>query len=677
MQLPLLVPSSTWKIPRLSDLTSWFRAKRIAIDVETNDPYLRTLGPGVRRGAYIAGISYAIEDGPKHYIPIRHKGGDNVEDVGLALGWFKEQAATFTGEVVGANLSYDLDFLWAEGIKFPQVKAYRDVQIAEALIDELQMSFSLESICQKWLGRGKDENLLREAAIAYGIDPKKDLHMLPARFVGDYAEADAALPLLALRRQEKEIDDQDLWKIYNLETELLPVLVRMRQRGVRVDLDKLTQIERWSVENEKKALAEVKSLTGVEIPFNHVWQATALVPALQHIGCKIPLTPKTKKPSIDKAFLASIDHPVATAINRARRVNKVRTTFVKSIHDHMVNGRIHATFHQLRSSNEEDDAEAGEGAGARYGRCSAQNPNMQQQPARDPEIGPMWRSIYIPEEGELWCSADFSSQEPRWAVHYAASTKLGKVKVRTKNGHDYVDADKSAAEMAAKYRNDRSTDPHQALADIIMGRKATKEERSNAKIIFLGLSYGMGGAKLCRSLGFPTIMAVYDPNTREIVDAATEEGKKLAAQGQRIFEAAGEKGQELLDKFDASVPFVRALNKVCQRAATKYGYIRTQGGRKCRFPKDLEGNVNFTHKSMNREIQGSAADQTKASMIELDKQGHFLILQVHDENCLSVKNMEEAKKIAEIMENVYTLSVPSIVSLETGKSWGEAKETYD
>lgn len=674
MQLPLLVPSSEWKPPRISDLPNWNTAKRIAIDVETNDPQLRQLGPGVRRGAYIAGVSFAIEDGPKHYLPLCHVGGDNMEDPEQAKGWLQHQAKSFTGEIAGANLGYDLDFLFEAGINFPEVKKFLDVQIYEALINELQLSYSLETICQKYLGIGKNEGMLREAAVAYGVDPKKDLHLFPARFVGEYAESDAHLPLLVLRRQEREIEEQDLWKILELETKLLPVLVRMRRRGVRVDLDKLTQVEQWSIEQEKMALAEVEKLTGIKIPFNSVWQATALVPALQHIGCKIPLTPKTKKPSIDKAFLSSIKHPVAEAINRARRVNKVRSTFVNSIRDHMVKGRIHCTYHQLRSSDDDDDAEAGEGAGARYGRCSAQNPNMQQQPARDPEIGPLWRSIYVPEEGEDWCSADFSSQEPRWAVHYATSTKLGNVRVRTPRGHIWVDADDSAAKMAEKYRNDPLTDPHQALADIIMGRKATKDERSMAKIIFLGLSYGMGGAKLCRSLGFPTIMAVRDPITKETLEVSSDQGKKLVSQGQRIFEAAGLKGQELLDQFDASVPFVRALNKICQRAALKHGYIRTQAGRKCRFPKDEEGNINFTHKSLNREIQGSAADQTKAALIELDKEGFFLIAQIHDEVCASVKNHSEAKKIGEIMENVYRLAVPSIVSLECGKSWGEAKE---
>lgn len=668
MQLPLIAPLSSWQPPRIADLPEWRNHKRICIDIETNDPTLRELGPGVRRNGYISGISFAIENtNHKYYVPLRHAGGDNVEDVNQALNYFSYQAKSFSGEIVGANLNYDLDFLESAGVTFPQIKMFRDVQIAEPLIDELQLSFSLEKICQKYLGIGKSEELLREAALSYKIDPKKDMHLLPARYVGEYAEEDAALPLLILRRQEREIESQDLWNIFNLESKLLPVLLRMRRRGVRVSLDKLTQVEQWSTNQEKQALAIVKRETGIDIPFNSVWQAAALVPALKAIGVDIPITPKTKKPSIDKAFLSSIDHPVAHAIARARRVNKIRTTFCQSIRNHVIGDRIHCTFHQLRSSN--DDDEDGEGDGARYGRCSSNNPNMQQQPARDPEIGPLWRDIYIPEDGELWCSADFSAQEPRQVVHYANKVTLGNVYANGKS----INAQLSALRMQNEYINNPFTDPHQALADIIMGRTATKTERSNAKIIFLGLSYGMGGAKLCRSLGYPTIMAVYDKESGKVVDATSELGKVIAANGGRIYEAAGAEGQALLDKFDESVPFVKALNKICQKAATSKGYIRTDAGRKCRFPKDAAGNVDFTHKALNRLIQGSSADQTKTVMIELDNQGYFMTLQVHDECCFSVKNETEAKKIGEIMENTYKLNVPSRVDVEIGRSWGNAK----
>lgn len=675
MQLPLIVPVSDWRPPKIDELPNWAGAKRIAIDIETYDPTLKELGPGVRRNGYIVGVSFAIEDGPSCYLPLRHQGGDNMENPEKVLGWLKQQSDSFTGEITGANLSYDCDWLFHIGIKFPNIKMFRDIQIAEPLIWEFARSYSLEAISQKYLGVGKNEGTLREAATAYHVDPKKDLWQLPARYVGAYAEADAKLPLIIMRRQEREIETQELQSVFDMESRLLPVLVRMRQRGVRIDTDHLNRVEEWSKAEERKALDEVKHLTGVDIPFNSCWTTAGLVPALRHIGVTIPLTPKTKKPSIDKAFLESIKHPVATAINRARRVNKIRTTFVNSIREHMVNGKIHATFHQLRSSD--DDEEEG-GHGARFGRCSSSNPNLQQQPARDPEIGPFWRKCFIPEPGELWCSADYKAQEPKQAVHYASTTKLGKVKIKTLNDkgeivEKWVSADDSAKEMARLYCEDAKTDPHQALANIIEGRIATKDERSKAKIIFLALSYGMGGSKLCRSLEYPTIRGVYDGISKSNVSADSERGRELIKEGRQIREVAGPEGQALLDKFDASVPFVRALAKVFTKAANTYGYIRGYDGRKYRFLKDDNDNIIDAHKAMNKAIQGSSAGQTKAAMIELDRANLSLILQVHDECCLSIKKSEEGKMISQIMQEVYNLSVPFSVDVEIGDSWGEAK----
>lgn len=674
MQLPLIVPNSNWKPPRIADLPDWGDAKRVAIDIETRDPKLKELGPGVRRGAHIVGYSFAIEDTQhKYYIPLRHDGGDNVEDVEQALGYLREQAAKFKGEICGANLGYDYDFLLEARIDFPNIKRFRDVQILEPLLDDLALSYSLETLSNKYLGMGKSESLLREAAISYGIDPKKDMWRLPARFVGQYAEADATLPLQILRRQEREAEEQDLFKIYDMESDLLPVLVRMRRRGVRIDLKKLEYIENWSAEEEKKALEVVKHLTGSIIPFNGIWRAESLVASLKYIGCQIPLTPKTKKPSISKDFLKTIIdpttktlHPVAEAIQRARKVNKVRTTFCESVRHHMTNGKIHCIINQLRSSDEEDDEESGEGKGARYGRCSSTNPNLQQQPARDPEIGDMWRSVYLAEEGELWCSADFSSQEPRQAVHYAVSTKLGKTKIRTPEGFEFVDADKSALELAERYRNDPNTDPHTMMAQI------AGIPRKPAKDLFLGKCYGMGASKLCRTLGLPTIMAVRDNLTNINYDATSDEGKRLISKGQRIFEAAGAEGQKIIDEFELRVPWVSVLSRVCTNAASKNGYIRTMAGRKCRFPKDAFGNYDWVFKSLNRLIQGSSADQTKMSLLALDKAGIYQTLVVHDEVCASIKNENESNLIVEIMENAYKLEVPNKLTKKVGISWGEA-----
>lgn len=98
----------------------------------------------------------------------------------------------------------------------------------------------------------------------------------------------------------------------------------------------------------------------------------------------------------------------------------------------------------------------------------------------------------------------------------------------------------------------------------------------------------------------------------------------------------------------------------------------TLSGRRCRFPKTAEGKYDWTHKALNRLIQGSSADQTKTAMVELDKQGYFLQLQVHDEMDGSVHSPEEAEAMAEIMRTCVPLTVPSKVDVELGASWGES-----
>jgi DNA polymerase I-like protein with 3'-5' exonuclease and polymerase domains len=615
-------PPSDWTATPVRDLPSWGDAKRVAIDCETRDPQLRTLGPGVRRDGRIVGISFAIEDGPAHYLPIRHASGGNLPEEHV-LSYLRDQAAVFRGDVVGANLPYDLDFLAEEGIWFGACRSFRDVQVAEPLLDELQLSYSLDNIAARHGIPGKAEEGLVEAARAWGLDPKAELWKLPARHVAPYAIQDVRLPLALLRRQERRIDEESLWDVYNLESRVLPILVKMRRRGVRVDLDQLDRIEEWTEEQEAEALDVVYTKTGIRIELGDVWRPEPIARALEAIGVRVPKT-KTGKPSTKADVVNAIDHDAARAISRARRMNKVRTTFVQSIRDHAIGDRIHCTFNQLRAQKE-----AGQILGAAYGRLSSIDPNMQQQPARDKELGPMWRSIYLPEEGASWGALDYSQQEPRMTVHYAVRTGCTR-----------------AEEAAYAYRTDPSTDNHQMMADL------AGIERKAAKTIFLGLCYGMGGGKLCRSLGLPT--------------------RETTIRGRRV-EVAGPEGEALLAKFDLQVPFVRELARKASLRAARRGYITTLSGRRCRFPRTPTGQYDWTHKALNRLIQGSSADQTKTAMVAMDAAGWELQLQIHDEMDLSVESREQAEEAAEIMRTCIELEVPSKVDVEIGPSWGEAK----
>lgn len=649
LQMPLFEPESEWRPPSMDELPSWAGAKRVALDVETRDPHLRELGIGVRRGGYITGVSMALEDGPTHYLPIRHEGGDNMDEASV-LRYLRDQARTFTGDIVGANLSYDLDYLWEEGIEFPSIRYYRDIQVADPLIYELHDRYSLQAIADRRGLPGKDESKLREAARAFGVDPKSGMWRLPARFVGAYAEADTTQPLLILRRQEREIDEKGLWDIWNLESRVLPVLVKMRRRGVRVNLEKLAGIEEWSLTEEADALARVRHECGVRVDVGDVWKAGAIAPALEAIGIQLSTT-STGQPQIDKDVLSGIDHPVAKALGWARKVNKLRTTFAASVRRYEINGRIHCTFNQIAREDE-----AGDMKGARYGRLSCVDPNLQQQPSRD-EFAARWRDIYEAEEGALFAVNDYSQQEPRWTTHFAATMGLEK-----------------AREAAQAYRDDPLLDNHKFMAEL------TGLDRKYAKNIYLGLCYGQGGAKLSRDLGMPTRWALagrWAQGRREVEYHATKESA-LAARADRqegyVFETAGEDGQRIIDTFDQRAPFIRQLARKAEDTAKRRGFVVTAGGRRLHFPQRPDGSHDWCHKALNRIIQGSSADQTKEALVALDEEGRYLQLQVHDEIDCSVATVEEGKAIGQTMRNVRQAMVPFRVDTEIGPSWGSAKE---
>jgi DNA polymerase I-like protein with 3'-5' exonuclease and polymerase domains len=635
IQLPLFTPDVDYTPPRVSELPSWKDAGRVGIDVECRDDKLKTMGPGVRRGGYICGYSFAIEDGPAEYVPVRHAGGDNVENPEAAFQYLRDQANEYTGVIAGANLQYDLDYLAEQKIIFKRA-TFRDCQIAEPLLDENQYSYSLEAIANRRGIPGKDMALLWEAAKCYGVDPKSELWKLPARYVAPYGIQDGRLPLQLLRRQEREIDEQDLWAIYDLESKLLPVLVKMRRRGVRVDFDKLEQVETWALEEERAKLSEVHHHTGVRIAPGDTMKVGGYAKALEYIGVKVPKTTDGKY-SVDKELLESIDHPVARALARARKVGKLRSTFAKQVREHAIGDRVHCTFNQLRK--EKADGRGNEGG--RYGRISCTNFNLQQQPSRD-DFAEMWRSIYVPDEGAIWSCNDYSQQEPRWLVHYAEVTGC-----------------RGARIAAEKYRNDPLTDNHTMMARIIYGlmdneKPDKKSQRDPSKIIFLGLCYGMGGAKLARGLGLPTKWVM---NRRGV-----------------MIEVAGDEAQAVLDLFNRRVPFVKQMAKKADRRASRKGYIITAGGRRCRFPAknvDGTGGYDWTHKALNRLIQGSSGDQTKQAMVDTDAAGFKIQLQVHDELDHSAADRKEAEAVADVMRNCMKSNIPFRVDTETGPSWGQ------
>ena len=615
--MPLFTPETEWVMPdELKDLREH---REIAIDLETNDPELKSLGSGnvVGRG-HIAGVAVAVE-GWSGYYPIHHEQGGNM-DRKLVLKWLQDVLKQENTTFIFHNAMYDVCWLRSAGltIKGPIV----DTMIAASLIDENRMSYQLNTLAKHYVGLGKDEKILVEAAKEYGLDPKADMWRLPPMFVGQYAERDAESTLKLLQRLKIELYNQELMDIFSLETKLFPCLVDMRFKGVKVDLEKAQNIKQNLIKREESLIKKIKDLTGVEV---EIMAARSIAKAFDKLKLPYDRTAKSNEPSFTKNFLQNHPHELPKAIAEARELNKAHTTFIDSITKHEHKGRIHADINQIRS----------DAGGTVTGRFSMSNPNLQQIPARHPELGPMIRSIFIPEDKHVWGSFDYSQQEPRILVHYAKLQNLSGV-------DEIVDA-----------YNDGDADFHQAVADM------AGIERKQAKTINLGLMYGMGKNKLMAELGLMK-----------------------------------ESAEKLIKQYHVKAPFVKQLMDNVSRRANDRGKIRTLLGRACHFdlwqpvqfgvfkPLPLEEARKeydeplkraFTYKALNKLIQGSAADMTKKSMVALYENGIIPHIQIHDEVNISVESDIHAEDIIKIMESAVELQVPNKVDYEKGANWGEIK----
>lgn len=651
--LPMFAPTSSWVAPNMADLPDWRRAKRVGWDTEFEDPTLTTLGCGARRGAKLAGYSFKLDgDTRAYYVPLRHPEG-NVADPEQGLQYMRDMAHHFEGELIGANMSGDLDICHYEGIRFRQSAVkFRDIQVAGPLIWELHFKYSLEAEAERRGFKGKDETELKAAAQAYGADITKRnwksyIPKMPAKYAGVYAEHDAGILLPVYAEQERIIDSQGLRQVLDLETRLLPILLKIRQRGVRIDWDKVDQIEIWAAAEENKALEQIYQHTGIRIGFGCIMQKGPLAAALQKLGVVLGKT-ESGEWELTTEVLASIAHPVAKIIRYCRQVYKLRTTFVASVRRYATQGRIHGTLRQIVGQNEKNEK-----SGAAFGRLSHAHPNGAQEPSAA-AFSSMWRSISLPEPGCEWGVIDLSQQEPRWTTHFAE-----------------MHGCRGAKEAAEAYRTDPRTDNHDLTA------KMTGLERKYAKAVFLALCYGEGGAKLCKKqLKLPTRWRVTVEHNQPAYFATQEEAvawRKRQRGRARVLEVAGEEGQKILDTFNQRLPFVRELSDICMKKVEETGVLHLLGGRILHFPLARGGEYDYSYKALNRVIQGTSGYQVKMGMIRIDDEmpNTWVQKQRHDDLAGSFSSRKEAKDVARIMTSVVRARVPFRADVEMGTSDGD------
>lgn len=641
MSIKLVEDRWQWTQPRSLPNLRRVRPKLIAYDLETNDEGIQAgIGPGGVLGmGYIVGLAIALDDGYSGYFPIRHANTKNfsIEEI---RDWASDNL-TLPIPKVGANIKYDLEWSRAEGIAI--AGPFRDVQIAEPLIDENARRYNLGVLSAKYLPDQyhKLTDTLSTDGLAYLGKAKGNIYEhlaeLPARIVGPYAEMDAVSTLMIFQEQIKQIEAQDLGRVFDIESRLTPLLLDMRFQGVRVDTKRTEQAVDDIQARVDKGYRKLKRLCGLDINVN---AADSIAKGCDKLGIHYPRTAKTDKPSFVKDWMEAHDSPFINLVKEVRTTERTKETFLKSsILGHAKKGRVHTEFNQLKSDE----------AGTVTGRYSSSNPNLQQVPSREEVNADLLRSLFIPEPGEDWWRIDYSQIEYRLMVHFAS--------VRGLRG----------ADRARKaYCENPDTDFHEWVAGLI------NRPRKLAKNINFGLAYLMGAAKLARSLGLPL-----------------------------------EESYDLLKFYHDEVPFIKLLSKDVQHCATERGYIRTLSGRRRRFPLweprgqygKMEKNQPalpqeaayavygpniqraFTYKAMNSLIQGSAADQMKIAMVQTyeagcyakDALGHVPSLTVHDELDGSMPRTKRAKEalreVIHIMQTCVKLEVPVIAEAGTGKDW--------
>lgn len=604
------IPDTGWTMPK--EFPRLDSAPMIAIDVETKDPDLTAMGIGVRRDGALAGIAVGTTDA-QWYFPVGHSVGKNF-DCDAVLRWARHELTRPGQPKVGANLLYDLDYLYDYGVEV--AGPFYDVQNAEPLLNENARSYSLETLAQKYLQEGKQKNDMHEwSQLAYGGALNRqgaNIYRCPPELVGPYAMSDVRLPLLILERQRALLESEKLTELFDIETRLIPLLLAMRRRGVPINQSGAEQIE-------QRMAAEIvlleKELAGINVN-----SGKELAEYCDREGIEYPRTDKGS-PSFQAEWLRMHGHPKIHAVSELRKLYKARGTFIQGyLLKYGIDGRIHASFNQLRSDS----------YGTVSGRFSSSNPNLQNIPSRDEIIGPLIRSLFLPEPDEDWYRLDWSQIEFRLLVHYG----------RGDGSRDAIKA----------FQEDPTTDFHAWVQELIWPGKP--QMRKPAKNINFGLVYGMSAKTLAAHLGM------------KLLDA-----------------------QPLFDVYHSSLPFVKMTYDAASEFAQDRGYISTILGRKRRFTEwelDRFGDERraFTHKALNALLQGSAADLMKKAMVQIWESGvcdtlGAPLLTVHDELDWSVPRTKAGKEAIEevhyIMQNCHQLRVPIIADVEHGPSWGECK----
>lgn len=613
----------------------------IQFDIETYDPNLLKKGTGVyRKDGFILGVAISGAPGsPSEYYSLNH-----IDTTRSEAEKNKKYLTDILGSQIpklGTNIKYDLD--WLENFEGIKVNGrLHDIQIAAPLLDEYRFSYSLENLAQDLLGESKKNDLPFKWALSHGLPVKKRsdavkyLKDMPYNVVRPYALGDVDLPGRIFEIQKRQMEEQGLIEIYDLECKVIRVLLQMRKTGVRLDVDRLYRVGMAIKDEvylkEQKLFKQLGRKVNIKSTKDKQW-------ILDKFGLEYPHNPPTKlmrekgvtkgNPCIDKNVLKSLKHWSAQAILELTHLKQLDSLYIGPYMDLLVGDRIHCDFQQLRA----DDS------GTVSGRFSGKNPNLQQVSAKKEDEedvtnpllkGKIIRDLFIPEEGCVWNKNDWSQIEYRLISHYAMGP-----------GADLI---------REKYQNDPKTDYHSEVQRMA-GFPMDEEYRKLAKTLNFGIAYSMGPSRMAKTYSWDL-----------------------------------EYAKELHTLYHSKVPFVRYTSNRVAAKAKQTGFVFTLLKRRARLDKETLKFLETRDKQykdrsyvmFNRLIQGSAADLMKLAMVQAYEKGLFdtlpLHITVHDELDVSMPKTKEGFEVAlelkNTMENCVKLRVPIISDAEYGKTWG-------
>jgi DNA polymerase I-like protein with 3'-5' exonuclease and polymerase domains len=635
-QMPLSTPESVWQPPK--ELPDLRRCQIVALDREVRDDGLSAKrGPGwAYRAGHVCGMS-AAWDGGAFYAPIRHPESECF-DAQRVADWERDHARAGV-RFVYHNASYDLG--WGKvdlGVDAPE--RIDDTIAMAVMVDENRLSYALDDLCA-WRGLpGKDDCALAEAAAAYGYHGdaiKANIWRYPARYVGPYAEQDAVSTLGLYRSLLPELKKQDLDAAYRLEMDLVPMVMEMRRRGIKINTDRALSVQRDLYGLRDRYLGELGDKLNHTIGLDDVRSARRLETFFDAERVDYPRTPKSRVGSFDKEWMERHEHWLPQLVVKIRQAEDAASKFIgEYLLGYAHGGRIHASINQFR----------GEEGGTRSHRFSYSDPPLQQMPGdRYPELRDAIRGLFEPESGEEWASLDMSQDEYRMIVHYAHLLRCSK-----------------AAEVVRRYQEDPGTDFHAYVAEI------TGLPRKLAKNVNFAKVYGAGPRR------FSEMVNTDEDEAKEIMDQYDVElpfPRELASICQRKAEMRGY--IRLIDGARCHFDMWESTNKHDQYDAQgNYQSPRPLEAAQKKWPERRLRRA-FCHKAFNRLIQGGCARKMKMAMLECWREGIVPLLQMHDELDFSIQGRSTADRAAEIMRTVTTLEVPMMVDIKTGPNWGAVR----